>query len=836
MPDDGTKKARFLPVIGVGHVGGEMLATLVQTWKNQGWAIDQLPWLWVDVLAPGEARHGFPDFAFPSSHVVCLAPDWAEIEDSLRNTPERWEYLRWYQPDNRRSWGRMALYTDLGGGSRTSKLWHALEQLAVRHQEIGARVIGAAWEDVVSGMYVDLAYLITLVSQGIVPVELWLIGPTETAYRLKGRRYDPVDMPYLTQVTMREIGRFQRNDDFTFQFASAQKGYHRLSSQTTHKKAIVQKVFYFDGQQATRQLVTTLRTLVGKMEDKFRDIWQQHQNLIGNTVNRQTPVPVLNGVVALAGARLMTDPAEQYRSAIAMALARSIIYSPSGICPQEVFQGGQSRPLPPVTIRTQKILTEVKEFLATFQNRYSYQFFKDVAAYANRLLNDDEAGISVTLAFLRLLSRSLKTSGAPEWTRRAVEELRDALQKQHRSLTHQYAALVQHYTQTLQQMGISPGDAQYWAHYKELTDDPQASGYRDQASLWVSIRQRLGWLVQDDMRSPQDVQWLVGWFALPAADIPDDIRELPRFFVDSATRLHAHAIQLSEEGVLASRLASLRGCKIEIPELIRWYQEVYPPTQYYDMALDAYLQGELEVSALVASPRLDTLPENINELKGGSGAIRIPTGVGSVVEPLLPAPVLAITVFPVPMETLHLFTRNTDWKTHSRPEDYVHRGEQLLALGENDRWTSTAPFRTFIQEQEENIIPFTQAWVLLCAHQVAQEDETEGEADNWPDQHLLERIGQILQGLGLPFEAASFPTALKQWRNRSTEQVGSLKETLRNYLRQYPRFALRRARYFRHEQLRAYWKTYALTPENEYVWEKDCGVLLTAVTEHLVQK
>lgn len=268
-------------IVGLGPVGRIVLSQVAQALDGRFNDRARLPvrLLQVDVQPMTGDAPERPDYLLPDEWII-LRPDYPEIGRALRESPEHWAHMNWYEPTAGQGYGRargrMAVFYDLRNGADSSILYRGLRRAAgevekkITRPEQGKprlRVVGSTFDDVSSGMLVDIAWLIWLVTRRNVDVELWLTGPVgrDWSSRLDDpeRLVSSADQRARTLATLREIERFQRNAIVPLHYVP--RSMNQAEFHQDVDSAVVQTLFLFEPPPGETSVDDHLATLTDSL-------------------------------------------------------------------------------------------------------------------------------------------------------------------------------------------------------------------------------------------------------------------------------------------------------------------------------------------------------------------------------------------------------------------------------------------------------------------------------------------------------------------------------------------------------------------------------------------
>ncbi len=245
-------------LIGVGDAGRVVLGEIIADLNHRfaGDIPDEVRFLQIDVCPASERHKQAPPAGLAEAQWILLNPNYEEVESALQNRPERWRHWGWYKnaaPTYDRARGRMGVFYDLKDGANSSRIWSGMTEALQNLETPTVRVVGTTFDDVSSGMLIDIARIAQLVKGRDIDVQLFLAGsvnqdwsekimPGKHNTRARGVRVS--EQKARTLATLRELARFQRNLPVAFNYVPPKHPQSQLRK--THRMATIQSVFYFE--------------------------------------------------------------------------------------------------------------------------------------------------------------------------------------------------------------------------------------------------------------------------------------------------------------------------------------------------------------------------------------------------------------------------------------------------------------------------------------------------------------------------------------------------------------------------------------------------------------
>lgn len=323
-------------IIGVGPVGRVVLPQVAQALRARNGGLPApVRLIQIDVhplgsTAPLPTR---PDHLTPDQWLL-LEPNLDEIRGNLARDDDRFGHLAWYRataPGYERARGRMALFYDLMHGAKGSRAWSALSAAVAGLDKPTLRLVGSTFDDTASGMLVDLARLVQILSRSDVDVQLWLSLPVgqDWSTRLNNPRQKvrPQEQVSRTLATLRELERFQRNAPASFHFVAGDHVQTELHGET--RSAVVQSLFLFEPPAATGDVTDHLTTLTDGLLAALYTPSQQA--IAAHLAGSGAPTTTLTntegrGMVCGLGAYAVRLPLEAMAEALNWRLAHDLLF------------------------------------------------------------------------------------------------------------------------------------------------------------------------------------------------------------------------------------------------------------------------------------------------------------------------------------------------------------------------------------------------------------------------------------------------------------------------------------------------------------------------------
>lgn len=240
-------------IIGIGPAGREVISQVAQKLRSRfgGTIPSQVRLLQIDTAlagTPGDPPP-LPNGLEPHQRVL-LQPNLQEVENNLRADPQNWQHWKWYENAKstyERARGRAGLFYDLRNGSQNSELWTHLREQLHNFNSPRVRIVGTTFDDTASGILVDVARLVQIISAGSVFVEYFLTSALDVDWseRLSDRRQRlrPAEQRARMLATVRELERFESNVEVPLIYVPPT---NRQAELRASGKGIVQTLYLFE--------------------------------------------------------------------------------------------------------------------------------------------------------------------------------------------------------------------------------------------------------------------------------------------------------------------------------------------------------------------------------------------------------------------------------------------------------------------------------------------------------------------------------------------------------------------------------------------------------------
>ncbi len=748
-------------LIGVGPAGREVLTKIAAALNGRfggGWP-PNVRLLQVDVSPEGDTSKLSAPEGIPSENWVLLRPNIQQMEENLRRKPEDWPHWEWYVrtvPDYGRARGRLAFFNDVRSGITDSLLWKAIQNGIRELNAPAVRVIGTTFDDVSSGMLVDILRLVQIVCSGpdgTPPAQLWLAGPVRRDWSdLLGRRGQvrADEQRARTLATLRELERFQHNAPVEYRYlkdASRQEELYRR-----YNFAVVNDVLLFEPavnpptSPEDDVFVCMSNALLAMLDLEACRQWEEQliatRSYKNELVNKEG-----RGAVLTMGCYVVRHPTLALREALAWRMVRDVLFETTlGLMPleQQDESTGEYQSLPEVErgvpLKTAPPLH--MEDLETFLYRYEGYFNTDAFSEAvrhrvNDFLNgEQETGLSATLRraglaqairWLTLLRSALLQHDAPDIARQ-VEDLRKQLSDWQRWLRDKaYPVCKQNFeaarlklqrlrTQPAQTWGM--GADLEWPLYRRFIrawgSQPVGTG---QSQPLLRLTERFGWEVEITTR---------GWRArliVPPGEWADTLNARTL----DAVRPCEYALPNADPGSLLQALFLLaeRAARVAAPfdltetaldqDAKTWLEHAEAKLRLrYDDDKAAQLIPRRNLHLLVTPEsfgNIDKLKQHLNNAPNRPTDLRVCSNDDATSITLIEA------INWVPLSTVALYAEEV-WDTVPVPETFYVWSPEQIAAGLERRHRLSPLLVSRIAENE----PLLRAFGLAFIYGILEQD------------------------------------------------------------------------------------------------------------------
>lgn len=750
-------------IVGLGPVGRIVLSQVAQALNGRFARRDKLPvrLLQVDVQPTSGPISERPDYLLPDEWVI-LRPDYQLISRTLQTHPDEWEHMNWYEPtaaaDYGRARGRMALFYDLRNGTANSTLYRGLMKAADNMVNPRLRVIGSTFDDVSSGMLVDVSWLMWLATKRHVDVELWLSGPLNQNWspRLDNANHTVTvdEQRARTLATLREIERFQRNAIVPLHYVPHDMGQEEFYQEVD--SAVVQTLFLFEAPQDKKivvedHLATLTDSLVALLNPSVQKEVTEHlvrfQADAFDLVNRDG-----HGLVCGIGTYAISTPLAPLHEALTWRLVHDLVCEArTGLLParQLGLDGKYETKKPDDIISFTVRRTEIEDFIDNRRAHLHHDAFRQaVAAQVADMLNgeggkipaiDRSGGIRRARKWVDMLRTVLKQDGEEMAAApladliRELDEWDNFLHKDLSTLaTERLAAARERLGKLTSQGGRSWSiDAElewpaYKAHIRSWLDRPSTALAGEAI---VRVCQRFGWQVTYDPTAPgwQVELWIPDgefiWAGQPIASgglaVPQDSAKVLDRLYHLARPL---AYSTESHGNVLKRAADM--------DSVTWLNAAEPRLRVNDLTISKLLKGANSVHPFLAARETDNTPKIRQGLSSTGDAQQV---TACAIEDATTVTLLRVRDR-LPMSATYLYGEDRDgnsaWnQTIVTPAHYVWRGEQAAAEHEiGERLGSR--FVGYLERDEKLVDLYARA-VLFGLFEETRDGVAIGGAQGW---------------------------------------------------------------------------------------------------------
>lgn len=402
-------------IVGLGPVGRIVLPQIAQALyaRYGSFPPDEIRLLQIDVQLKekiaAESTLERPEHLAPHQWVL-LEPDLVEVVGNLQRSPERWPYLKWFEttaPGYERSRGRLAIFYDLKDGSDRSILWQGLRQASRGLDKPRLRLVGSTFDDTSSGMLVDVARLLQIMTGRDEDVELWLTGPVgqDWSSRLHAPRQKvrAGDQQVRNLATLRELERFQRNARVPFHYVSSSNRQIELHDDANY--AVVQTLFLFEPLNNKVTVEDHLMTITDSLLAVLNKPAQLRLNsLLKGSMSHASTLANRSGIgtVCALGAYSVRSPRGAVEEAIAWRMVLDLLFERrlGLVAAAALGEDGNYAPMDPddfpddVAARRKS----AEAFVERYSGRLDNPDFRIILAHAiSQILNGEQEGGEPTI-------------------------------------------------------------------------------------------------------------------------------------------------------------------------------------------------------------------------------------------------------------------------------------------------------------------------------------------------------------------------------------------------------------------------------------------------------
>ena len=734
-------------IIGLGPAGREVLSQIaldLQGRFGENWP-NSIRLLQIDVLPKDNPNTLHPPAYLRPGQWLLLRPDIKEIKKNLETGSDDWKHWRWFQntePDNERSQGRMAVFYDLNGS--TSSLLKSIQIALTDLREPVVRVIGTTFDEVSSGMLVDICYLMHLYSTYRFDAQLWLCGPlgkdwTETLNG-KARRLRPDDQITRSLATLREIERFQRNAPTPFIYVSPRHLQDKL--RLVNSAGVVGSVFLFE---PSSQAGAYEDDVLACMADCLLAVLNQkvHSDLAAHlTTNRDKAGDLVNseslGVVSGMGSKSIRAAIRPIENALAWRMVRDGLYEAAvGLLPkercnvsngryQELSQGERSNINSMTTVER---MAQMNDLVLRLQRRLltDEDFLNEVTGRVSKLLNGEpnagnplllrRQGLVEAQTWLQSLTSMLKRNSISNF-QRPIEDLREQLARYQRWLESAvYSQATAHLSDAQQSLErlrkqlprdwVNIDETLEWMTYRKNMRSWNTPPSNNTGEPLFRLGARFGW----DLQRQSGGHWVVSLLAMPPDFSWQEGLHLEEYIVKPENpevllaHLFAIALPLARVHLSASPLVNLTPEKVT-----QWLEAATPRLRYNITAAGEKMSGTVSTDLLLCAPRNAERDALQAAILGNPEINKERLKVSDTSDPAS-VTLLSATNW-LPLGTIDLASTE-NWQLHPvMPSQYVFPGEQAAAQIEQEVAAHFSPrFVGYIAADQELLDLFTLGWI-----------------------------------------------------------------------------------------------------------------------------
>lgn len=447
-------------VIGVGNLGKEVIAQLASDLHGRfGESLpNNIRLLQVDVQPYTDESSIAVPSGITHDQWVLMRPKLDEMLKALREKPEEFARWSWMEAANSagygdRCLGRMALHFDLKNGTTDSRLWPKLERALLGLNNPTICIVGSTFDNVSSGMLVDLARIIQIAAVKDHQIQFWLCGPLRRDWidkiGNKSIRLDVQEQEVRTLATMRELEQFQGNAPISYVYVSDKHPQEQLRK--IYNFAVVQSVLIFgqDGSNPPEDdvlcgIADSLSAIMQKpVHDRLNEHWNSNRHQAGNLMQAG------RGMMLQLGTYSIRIPVHPLQHALAWRLVRDGLFeAATGLFALERcnLRNGSYEPLDVESSERPGELAarraDANQLAESFViKRMSDRLFgESVALKVEKMLNGStdsgepifrrRSGYQEACSWLEMLNSALKKQGVRSWTPH-IEQLIQELSQWH---------------------------------------------------------------------------------------------------------------------------------------------------------------------------------------------------------------------------------------------------------------------------------------------------------------------------------------------------------------------------------------------------------------------
>jgi len=743
-------------IIGLGPVGRLVLSQIAQTLRARygGHLPETIRLLQVDVQPKDVTGLNLsrPDYLEPEEWIM-LEPDLIQVSRNLQRSPQDWPHLAWYEAtaveNYGRAHGRMALFYDLKDGAAPSVLWRSLTRTAAKLEHPRLRLVGSTFDDVSSGMLVDVAWLMQMITNSNVDVELWLSGPMNQAW--SSRLYNPRQLLPIneqkdrTLATLRELERFQRNAVVPFHYVFASNVQTQFRQMAT--AALVQTLFLFappdEKTGVDDHLATIADSLLAVLHTPAQQALSQHLSRTTARANILTNNEC-QGMVCSLGAYSVRMPLGLLEEALAWRMVQEVLFEEQvGLLPQLRLSADgtyEAIDIDNVPDNAVKRRESAEAFVQQYRHRWQTQdFFYAVARHAGDLLNGEGEGVDPSLRrrgglvkatrWLESVRNQLNIEGEAlaaqtvnglclqldGWQTFLVEDVLPHLQQRWQDAR---ATLAQLTSQKGRQWVLPPGLE--WPIYRQrIRSWLDAPAQISTSEALLRAAQRFGWYLAYQEASRE---WQVQLWRPPGDFIwagPDSLGGVDSFVLDRNASGFVNALyQLVMP--LARHRSSTRYALdgAEQLERLQWLAQAAPRLTIDSLVASRLMGGSVSELAVLVAPksvRSARLQETLQVTPGAPTVELCETNDETSVT-------LLRVRDRVPLKAYEPGYGAEAWQSQFvSPGLYVWRGEQVAANMESGRRLS-ARFVGWLEQDAPMVDLFARAFLFSLLEKVGQDE------------------------------------------------------------------------------------------------------------------
>lgn len=779
-------------IIGVGPVGRIVLSQIAQTLHSRyGETLpEDIKLLQIDVQLESSREDLIRPEHLAEDQWVRLSPDLSEVERNLLRSPDKWPHLKWYAesaPGYERTRGRMALFYDLQDGADRSVLWQGLSRAASGLNHPKLKLVGSTFDDSSSGMLIDVARIVQIITRSDVDVELWLSLPVgqDWSPRLSSSRQKVKSREQITRTlaTLRELERFQRNAVVPFYYVPSDNIQTELHDDAHF--AVVQTLFLFEPPEGNTSVEDHLTTLADALLALLHVPAQQAigQHLSGNQARATTLTNNEGiGMVCSVGAFSVRLPSSALDDALAWRMVYELLFDTQiGLVPIATLQSNGSyvkRTVEEYDDDSLMLRSSAEKFVQNYRGKYNSQLFRaSLAKKIGELLNGEDregeptltrcAGLIQAHRWLQSARAILNREGEIEVSR-ALLTLESQLDGWQNFLVESVHPIVE---ERMSQANSVVAELPDQLGRQWVLDPELGWGvYTQRIRPWVSglpsnnvagepllrAAQRFGWLVDYNEVSRQ---WNLKLISPPGKFTWHPQIDLLAYGLDRDAYEVADKIYHLAHPLARGKSTVRERMVMDVAESINptiWLDKAEPRLDYNRQEASERMGGGTREVVLLIAPKSERSKRLQDSLRSTSSR--------PIVRLIETEDETAVTVLRVrdriPVYTSEKYGELT-WETQVvTPAQYAWRGEQMAAEMERDSDLLSTIFVGWLERDKDLLDRFCHAYLLGLLEQHQSLFDLPG-LGSWPGNTIGEALANLVS-----VDGDLKPEALRRQRDR----------------------------------------------------------------------